>query len=446
MENELFEKMPVPKAYFKIALPVVIGMVVSLIYNLADTWFIARTGDTALVAGVSLCAPVFTLMVAFSDIFGLGGSNLISRMLGRGSREESSNVSAFCIYGAVGFGAVTGAVMIFLQDPILRLLGASAETMSYASSYYFWLAVGAPAIILNIVPGNLLRTEGLSENAMVCTIAGAVINIVLDPIFIFTFGMGAAGAALATVLSNVISDVFFLITMKRKSEVLSIRIQDCRIQASMLGNILAIGIPASTTNLMQSLAVLLTNRCLVSYGTDKVAALGIAMKVNMVCMLILVGFAFGAQPALGFCYGAGNQKRLRAFLRFDFQVQLVLSLIFIGIVFLFTEPILQIFMKDPQVVEAGIHMLRCLMISAPAVGMILVMTTLFQAEGKALPALILAVSRQGVVLICCLYLLRAVLGYTGILIAQPAADVITLIIAGMLEEGLTPGPLPRRQG
>lgn len=432
MENELFEKMPVPKAYFKIALPVVIGMVVSLIYNLADTWFIARTGDTALVAGVSLCAPVFTLMVAFSDIFGLGGSNLISRMLGRGSREEASHVSAFSIYGAVGFGAVTGAVMIFLQDPILRLLGASAETMPYASSYYFWLAVGAPAIILNIVPGNLLRTEGLSENAMVCTIAGAVINIVLDPIFIFTFGMGAAGAALATVLSNVISDVFFLITMKRKSEVLSIRIQDCRIQASMLGNILAIGIPASTTNLMQSLAVLLTNRCLVGYGTDKVAALGIAMKVNMVCMLILVGFAFGAQPALGFCYGAGNQKRLRAFLRFDFQVQLVLSLIFIGIVFLFTEPILQIFMKDPQVVEAGIHMLRCLMISAPAVGMILVMTTLFQAEGKALPALILAVSRQGVVLICCLYLLRAVLGYTGILIAQPAADVITLIIAGML--------------
>ena len=147
MENELFEKMPVPKAYFKIALPVVIGMVVSLIYNLADTWFIARTGDTALVAGVSLCAPVFTLMVAFSDIFGLGGSNLISRMLGRGSREEASHVSAFSIYGAVGFGAVTGAVMIFLQDPILRLLGASAETMSYASSYYFWLAQELSSIL-----------------------------------------------------------------------------------------------------------------------------------------------------------------------------------------------------------------------------------------------------------------------------------------------------------
>lgn len=432
MENEIFEQMPIPKAYFKIALPVVIGMVVSLIYNLADTWFIARTGNTALVAGVSLCAPIFTLMVAFSDIFGLGGSNLISRLLGQGRREDVSNVSAFSLFGALGFGAVTAIVMLLFRSTILSLLGATAETLPYASSYYCWLALGAPAIILNVVPGNLLRTEGLSEMAMVCTVTGAVLNIVLDPIFIFGLGMGAAGAALATVLSNLISDILFLTVMRRKSKVLSIRLRDCRINTSMLGSILSIGIPASVTNLMQSLAVLLTNRCLVDYGTDKIAALGIAMKVNMVCMLILVGFAFGAQPALGYCFGARNEERLRGFLRFDVQVQMVLSLVFIGIVFLFTMPILEIFMKDPQVVGSGAVMLRCLTISAPAVGVILVMTTLFQAEGKALPALILAISRQGVVLVLCLFVLQAVLGYKGIIIAQPAADVITLGIAGVL--------------
>ena len=432
MENEIFEQMPIPKAYFKIALPVVIGMVVSLIYNLADTWFIARTGNTALVAGVSLCAPIFTLMVAFSDIFGLGGSNLISRLLGQGRREDVSNVSAFSLFGALGFGAVTAIVMLLFRSTILSLLGATAETLPYASSYYCWLALGAPAIILNVVPGNLLRTEGLSEMAMVCTVTGAVLNIVLDPIFIFGLGMGAAGAALATVLSNLISDILFLTVMRRKSKVLSIRLRDCRINTSMLGSILSIGIPASVTNLMQSLAVLLTTRCLVDSGTDKIAALGIAMKVNMVCMLILVGFAFGAQPALGYCFGARNEERLRGFLRFDVQVQMVLSLVFIGIVFLFTMPILEIFMKDPQVVGSGAVMLRCLTISAPAVGVILVMTTLFQAEGKALPALILAISRQGVVLVLCLFVLQAVLGYKGIIIAQPAADVITLGIAGVL--------------
>ena len=440
MENEIFEQMPIPKAYFKIALPVVIGMVVSLIYNLADTWFIARTGNTALVAGVSLCAPIFTLMVAFSDIFGLGGSNLISRLLGQGRREDVSNVSAFSLFGALGFGAVTAIVMLLFRSTILSLLGATAETLPYASSYYCWLALGAPAIILNVVPGNLLRTEGLSEMAMVCTVTGAVLNIVLDPIFIFGLGMGAAGAALATVLSNLISDILFLTVMRRKSKVLSIRLRDCRINTSMLGSILSIGIPASVTNLMQSLAVLLTNRCLVDYGTDKIAALGIAMKVNMVCMLILVGFAFGAQPALGYCFGARNEERLRGFLRFDVQVQMVLSLVFIGIVFLFTMPILEIFMKDPQVVGSGAVMLRCLTISAPAVGVILVMTTLFQAEGKALPALILAISRQGVVLVLCLFVLQAVLGYKGIIIAQPAADVITLGIAGILFFNMDPEP------
>ena len=432
MENELFEKMPVSKAYFKLALPVVIGMVVSLIYNLADTWFIARTGSTELVAGVSLCAPVFTLMVAFSDIFGLGGSNLISRMLGQKDQKNAARVSAFSVYGAIGFGLVTAAVMLLLRTPILQLLGAAEDTMPYAVSYYTWLVIGAPIIILNVVPGNLLRTEGLSGAAMLCTVTGAVLNIVLDPIFIFLLGMGAGGAALATVLSNLISDILLLYMMKSKSANLSIKPSDCRVNAEMLRSIFFIGIPASTTNMMQSLAVLLTNRCLVAYGTDKVAALGIAMKVNMVSSLILVGFAFGIQPAFGFCYGANNRKRLKEFVAFDFKVLISLAVIFLAIAFLFSRQILHVFMSDPAVVSAGISILRCLMVSAPAVGVVLALTTLFQAEGKALPALILAISRQGLVLIICLYGLRAVLGYTGVLIAQPAADLLTMGIGAWL--------------
>ena len=241
--------------------------------------------------------------------------------------------------------------------------------------------------------------------------------------------MGAAGAAIATVLSNLVSDILLLRAMKKHAVNLSICLSDCRINAAMLQSILFIGIPASTTNMMQSLAVLLTNRCLVDYGTDKVAALGIAMKVNMVSMLILVGFAFGAQATLGYCYGAGNQKRLREFLRFDIQVLVSLALLFVVVSFLFTRPILGVFMQDSAVIAAGTSILRCLMISAPAVGIVLAMTTLFQAEGKALPALILSISRQGVVLVLCLYGLRAAFGYAGILAAQAAADVITMAIA-----------------
>ena len=432
MENEIFEKMPVPKAYFKIALPVVIGMVVSLVYNLADTWFIAQTGKTELVAGVSLCAPIFTMMVAFSDIFGLGGSTLISRLLGKKEKEQVAKVSAFAIYGAIGFGILTAVVLLAFRTPILGLLGASADTMEYASAYYFWLALGAPAIILNVVPGNLLRTEGLAESSMICTVIGAVVNIVLDPIFIFQLGMGAGGAALATVLSNIFSDILLLIMMYRKSANLSIRWKDLAVDANMLREVFFIGIPASLTNLTQSLAALLTNRCLVAYGTDKVAAYGIATKVNMVCMLVLVGFAFGAQPALGYCYGAGNQKRLKEFLRFDFLVQVVIAAVYVLVTFALTRTILGVFLQDPQVIDAGILILRALMVSAPAVGLVLVMTTLFQAEGRALPAMILSISRQGVVLVICLYGLRALVGYNGILFAQAASDVITLCIALIL--------------
>ena len=429
MENELFVSMPVRKAYFKLALPVVLGMAVSLIYNLVDTWFIAGTQNTALVAGVSLCAPIFTLMVAFGDIFGLGGSTAISRLLGQKREQDAAGVSVFSIYAAVLLGIAVAVLMLVFRLPILHLLGARSDTIAYASSYYIWLALGAPAIILNIVPCNLLRTEGLAKEAMLCTVIGALINIVLDPIFIFSLGFGAGGAAAATVLSNVISDILLFATIYHKAKFLSIDLRDFAVSAPVLRDILFIGIPASITNLMQSLAILLTNRFLLPYGTGQVAAYGIAMKVNMVCILILVGFAFGAQPLLGYNYGAGNRTRLKAIIRFDIRVQVITASAFALISFICAPALIRLFMHDPTVVTAGAMILRCVMLSAPAVGIILVCTTLFQAEGKSLPALILAISRQGLVLVFCLVVMSHSFGYIGVLLSQAVSDVITLGIA-----------------
>ena len=179
MENELFEKAPIHKAYLKLAMPVVLGMVVSLVYNMVDTWFIARTGDTSLVAGVSLCAPVFSLMLAFGDIFGLGASSVISRLFGARQYEESSHVHAFSFYTALGWSLVCALVMFVFKNPILRLLGAKEDTFASASAYYTWLAVGAPAIILSLVPNNTLRTEGLAFPAMIGTIIGWILFLSL---------------------------------------------------------------------------------------------------------------------------------------------------------------------------------------------------------------------------------------------------------------------------
>ena len=432
MEQELFTRAPIPRAYFKMALPVVLSMLVSLVYNMVDTWFIAQTQNTALVAGVSLCAPMFTLMVAMGDIFGLGGSSLISRLLGQGEEKRVRHVSAFCSYGAIVWGVLVGALMLIFRQPILHLLGASSDTMDSAMAYYSYLALGAPAIIFTLVPSNILRTEGMAVASMVGSITGTVVNIILDPIFIFGLNMGAGGAALATVLSNVVSAVLFIVLLVAKSQRLSVRPGDCSVQGTELREILVIGVPASITNLMQSFAMALTNRFLLPYGTENVAALGIALKVNMIVMLIMVGFAFGAQPLLGYNYGANNRERLRDILKFDVLVQLVFSVV-MTVVFLISAPqIIRIFMSDGGVIQAGSRILRCMVITMPLMGIILVCTTLFQAAGKAMPAFLLSISRQGVALLICMVVLSAVFGFYGVILAQAAADVVSVILALVL--------------
>lgn len=432
MEQELFARAPIPRAYFKMALPVVLSMLVSLVYNMVDTWFIAQTQNTALVAGVSLCAPMFTLMVAMGDIFGLGGSSLISRLLGQGEEKRVRHVSAFCSYGAIVWGVLVGALMLIFRQPILHLLGASSDTMDSAMAYYSYLALGAPVIIFTLVPSNILRTEGMAVASMVGSITGTVVNIILDPIFIFGLNMGAGGAALATVLSNVVSAVLFIVLLVTKSQRLSVRPGDCSVQGKELREILVIGVPASITNLMQSFAMTLTNRFLLPYGTENVAALGIALKVNMIVMLIMVGFSFGAQPLLGYNYGANNRERLRDILKFDVLVQLVFSVV-MTVVFLISAPqIIRIFMSDGGVIQAGSRILRCMVITMPLMGIILVCTTLFQAAGKAMPAFLLSISRQGVALLICMVVLSAVFGFYGVILAQAAADVVSVILALVL--------------
>ncbi len=432
MEQELFARAPSPRAYFKMALPVVLSMLVSLVYNMVDTWFIAQTQNTALVARVSLCAPMFTLMVAMGDIFGLGGSSLISRLLGQGEKQRVRHVSAFCCYGAILWGVLIGAVMLLLRHPILSLLGAKSDTMDSAMAYYCYLALGAPAIIFTLVPSNILRTEGMAVASMVGSITGALVNIVLDPIFIFGLNMGAGGAALATVLSKVVSAVMFIVLLCTKSRRLSMGLRDCSVQGAELREILVIGFPASITNLMQSFAMTLTNRFLLPYGTENVAALGIALKVNMIVMLILVGFAFGAQPLLGYNYGANNRDRLRGILKFDILVELVFSAV-MTVLFLIAAPqIIRIFMSDESVIRAGSRILRCMVITMPLMGIILVCTTLFQAAGKGMPAFLLSISRQGVALLLCMVVLSWLFGFYGVILAQAAADVVSVLLSLVL--------------
>ncbi len=429
MANEIFEKVPVHKAYFKLALPVVFSMVISLVYNMVDTWFIARTGNTDLVAGVSLGAPVFTLMIALGDIFGLGGSSVISRLFGQKLDADGKRLSVFCFYAAFLCGILVTILMLLFRQPILHLLSADQNTYAYVSEYFTFIVLGAPFIIVSFTPSNLLRTEGFSTASMTGTILGSVINIILDPIFISVLGLGAAGAAIATVLGNIGADLFFVWFLLRKSRKLSISPVGFHISAAEVRQIMAIGFPASITNFMQSFGIALMNRFLLPYGNERVAAMGIVMKVNMIAVLILVGFAFGGQPLIGYNYGARNHKRLKAILLFAYRFECGMALILAVILSLAARPMIGLFMKDPLIMENGIPMLRLQLVGMPFIAVVLITTCLFQSAGKAWNAFLLSVSRQGVLFALVIILASWLAGYYGVLISQAAADLLTALLA-----------------
>lgn len=431
-KNALFEQMPVRKAFFKLALPVVLSMVVSLVYNMVDTYFIAKTGNAHLVAGVALGSPVFTLMIAVGDIFGLGGSSFISRLFGQKRDQDGKRLSVFCFYGALFTGVGITALLLLLRTPLLTLLGAQADTVQYARDYYTWIAVGAPFIILSFTPCNQLRTEGFANASMIGSVLGAVVNIVLDPVLIFGCKLGAAGAAIATVIGYVFTDLYYVWFLIRRSRHLSVNIRLLRVSRREVGQVFAIGIPASITNIAQSFCVLITNRFLVPYGTDKVAAMGIALKVSMIAVLILIGFAFGVQPLIGYNYGAQNYRRLRQVLRFSYQFTIGLGLVLTVIVFAAAPLLIRLFMQDGSVYDLGVAMLRRLLLGTAFYAFTLVTTCVFQATGKAVGAFVLSISGQGVIYGLVIWALSSIWGYDGVIVTQPVADVLTCLLAVVL--------------
>ena len=430
--DKLFENTSIKRAYFILALPVVMSMAVTIIYNMVDTFFVAKTGNPNLVAGVSQGAPIFTLMIAIGDIFGLGGSSVISRLFGERRDKTARYISGYCFYASITCGLVVTALMFIFQTPVLHMLGASPATWKYAREYYLVIAGGATFIIFGLSPNNILRTEGLATQAMIASITGTGINVVLNPIFIFTCGLGAAGSALATVVSNVIADVLMVYYLRTKSKKLTTSIHETKISGKLQREIYAIGIPASVTNIMVTFATALTNRYLIAYGANSVAAMGIAMKVNTVIVMVMVGFAFGAQPLIGYTYGARDERRFRETLRFDLSVVAGLALVLTVLMMVFAPQIIRLFMRDPEIVREGTGMLRWLASSTTIAGIIMVLTTTFQSMGKATPAFWLSFSRQGLSFLIAIVVLSHFFGYTGVLAAQACADVLTLVLAAFL--------------
>lgn len=405
-----------------------------MIYNLADTMFVAKTGDTNLVAGITIGAPLFTFLIAVSDIFGLGGSSLISRLFGERNYQLSKRVSSFCMIGGFVTGLILTAILLILENPILHLLGAKAATYQDAADFYRVISIVAAPIIFSIIPQNLIRTEGLATQAMVATMTGTILAIILDPIFLFVFKIGAIGVGIANVTGYLVTDAILIYYVLYKTDYIKLKLKYSKISGKTIKDIVAIGIPGSITNFAQSSGMALLNSSLALYGANKVAAMGITQKIYSIVILVIVGFAFGSQPLIGYNYGAKNWKRLKKILNFDILVQVVYAVISGGLLILFARPVTALFMNQPDIVNAGNYMLIATIITTTIVGIILVYTTVFQSVGNAWAAFIMASVRQGVVYFIALEILKVTFGYHGIVWAQAASDIITCIIGYFIYE------------
>lgn len=426
-----FRRAPVPKAVLQNAVPAMVAMLMVLVYNLSDTFFIGQTHNDILVAAVSLATPVFLIFMAVGTVFGAGGTSVISRAFGQERTDYARKVCSFCMWGCVGAGVLMSAGFLLCMDGILTLVGASADTWEPARAYLVTVAFGGPFVLISNCFSNILRAEGQPGKAMMGQILGNLLNVVLDPLMILAFGWGITGAAVATVVGNVVGAGYYIIYFLRGKSALSINIRDFSVKDGICGGVLSIGIPASLGSLLMSVSQIIVNAQMARYGDMALAGIGVAMKVTMMTGMICIGFGQGVQPLLGYCVGAKLWKRFKEIMRFSLGFAFGLSVVMTGLCYLLREPIVGAFLTDAAAFDYAVQFTNILLTTSVLFGIFFVANNALQGMGASVQALITNLSRQGIIYIPALFLLQAAFGAAGLAWAQPAADVLstTLVFA-----------------
>ncbi|MBQ7202940.1 MAG: MATE family efflux transporter [Eubacterium sp.] len=446
----VFSEYSVPKAVAALALPSMLGMLINIVYNLADTFFVGQTGDANQVSAVSLSMPLFFLFIALGNLFGVGGCSFISRCIGEGNRDIIKTISSFCIYSGVASGVILGGLYIAFKKPLLYLIGASDASIGFASEYLLWISLGAPFIVTSITIGNLIRGEGAARQSMIGLAIGQIVNIVLDPIFIlapgdklffftlpFGFNMGVKGAAIATVLGNVVNIVYFISYFLKGNSILSITPKRFSAKNGIAKGVVSVGMPAALNNLLMSVSNIVINMFLSSYGDTAVAAMGVAMKANMLVVMLQIGLAQGIQPLIGYCWGAKNYIRMKKSLRFSMLCNIIIGATMTAFLIFFRYKVVSAFIDNDEVVAYGVKMLTALMTPGTLIGIMFIINFAFQGMGKGFQSLILALARQGLVYLPLLFIMDRLIGLEGIIWAQPTADFVCVALSLIMLRSVT---------
>ena len=433
-KTELFESMPIPKAVVTLSVPSVISSLVMVIYSLADTFFVGMMNDPVQNAAVTLAAPLLLAFNAVNNLFGIGSSSMMSRALGRKDYDTVYRSSAFGFYASLICSLLFSLLYGVLQSPILVVLGANAETMQATADYLFWtVLLGSAPSILNVVLAYLVRAEGSSLHASIGTMCGCLLNIVLDPIFILPWGLnlGAAGAGCATCLSNTVACLYFfvLLFVKRGKTYVCIKPSMFRPSKQIVKGVCGVGIPASIQNLLNVTGMTILNNFTSAYGSDPVAAMGIAQRVNIVPFQIAMGFSQGIMPLISYNYTSGNIKRMKKTFIFTAKISLGFILA-VMLTFLFAaEPIISMFMKNESIVAYGAAFQRGFCFALPFLCIDFLALGVFQSCGMGMKSFIFAVVRKIVLEIPALFVLNWLFPLYGLAYAQFVAELILGTIA-----------------
>lgn len=433
--EDVFRDLPIPAALRKMIVPAVTSQLIVLIYNMADTFFVGQTGNPYMVAGTSLILPVFNISLCLAGLAGVGGGSLISRLLGQGDEREARRVSAFSLYLGFTVSALFAAAVGIFMGPVLDLLGAGENTYLYARQYALCVIVagGVPTVLSNVL-ANLIRSVGRSREASAGIILGGLLNIALDPLFMFVLmpeGYEVLGAGLATCISNCTAFLFFVTVLVRmgRGAVITVSPKGGLPRPDSVRAVFGVGIPSAIATFLFDLDYVILDKLMISYDDLAMAAVGIVLKVERFPLNVGIGICQGMLPLVAYNYSAGDRQRMEDTIRLSRRLGLIIAGVSIVLYELFAVQFAHLFISDPQTVALASRFLRVRVLATPLMFLSFFTVYLFQAFGKGRISLFLGATRWLVFNIPMLFLLNHLFGMFGLVWSQVTADTLTVLVS-----------------
>lgn len=419
------------KLMLNMCIPSVITILVMQIYHMADVFFIGKLDSPAMVSGLSLASPIIAILSTVGVLVGGGGCAALAMALGRKDDLSAKRIVAFSFWSSIGLGAIVGVFLYTFTTKLVSFFGASPEASVYCRSYMKVMAIGAPAMCFSQSMGSLIRGKGKSYQSLIGNMIGSILNIALDPLFIFVFKLGVTGAAIATVASNLTASLFYIIYMMKPDFGISISIRNFTMKKDIALTIILLGLPMAFTTILNFVSSVLSNKVLASYGDIIVSSVSIARKIISMVTMLQMGITSGMQPVLAYTFGARDFAMLK-----DFTKRTAITTIVIGsamtlISYIAGTALVKAFMDIPEIIDIGTLCVKISLLAGPISGLQQLVTSFFQATKRPTVALILSLTRDGLIYLPLLYLFDHIWGFYGFLAARPAGTFLS-VLASMI--------------